>query len=303
MYSVRTHLLIRNKRSTVLDCEMLVVVAQHVGWELVRERGVDRLERAAHGDRGFCGVDVHPAGAAGAEDLLVGAFGEVVDRLGDGWGEERGRERVGDDRAGGGHEVRGAGEPQGRLVGDVVAHLLALGGLGDDVTEAVGAEHPRGEPPTGRAERHEQHAQRGQQPHRPPAQALARRGLALGAPGRRHVDDDRAVIQTLPPVSTIQPAFLSPGAAVSPHPLRTPARVRGSVVASVDDPTCSGGVGGLSCGAVARPGPCLRRSRVPGRLRRVVGRRRCARRVIRSTTPVRRSTATRRWRTSPRSTR
>ena len=29
-----------------------------------------------------------------------------------------------------------------RLVGDVVAHLLALGGLGDDVTEAVGAQHP-----------------------------------------------------------------------------------------------------------------------------------------------------------------
>ena len=69
-------------------------------------------------------------------------------------------------------------------------------------------------------------------------------------------------------------AFLSPGAVVSPHP---PARRRGSVVASVDDPTCSGGIGGLSCGAVARPGPRLRRPRVPDRLRRVARRRRGAR--------------------------
>ncbi len=131
-------------------------------------------------------------------------------------------ERFGDDRACGRDEVGRPGEPQRRLVRDVVADLLLLRRLGDDVAEAVVVEHAGVEPPAGRAERHEQHAQRGQQPHRPPAQALTRRGLALGAPGRRHVDDDRAIVQTPPPVSTIQPTFLSPGAAVSPHPLRTP---------------------------------------------------------------------------------
>ena len=48
-------------------------------------------------------------------------------------------------------EVRG--EPQRRLVGDVVAHLLALRRDRDHVGEPVGVEHARAEPPPHGAER------------------------------------------------------------------------------------------------------------------------------------------------------
>ena len=171
--------------------------AQDVRWQLVRECRVDRLERAAHRDRRFRGVDVYPASAARPEDLLVRAFREIVDRLVDGCGVDRSRDRVGDDRARSRHEVRGAGEPQCGLVGDVVAHLLTLGGLGDDVGEALRAQDLRRKPPARRAEDHEQDAERRQQPNCPAAQPpardhgsaflLARRG-DLDSPllGRRH---------------------------------------------------------------------------------------------------------------------
>ncbi len=70
-------------------------------------------------------------------------------------------------------------EPERRLVGDEVAHVLALGRLGHDVAEAVGVEHARRQPPTGRAERHENHAEERDQPHPPTAEAV----LALHRPG------------------------------------------------------------------------------------------------------------------------
>ena len=44
----------------------------------------------------------------------------------DRWGGDRRRDGVGDHRAGGGHEVVGAGETQRRLVADVLAHLDLL---------------------------------------------------------------------------------------------------------------------------------------------------------------------------------
>ena len=77
-----------------------------------------------------------------------------------------------DDRARRGHEVRRAREPQGRLVGDVIADLLVLGGLGGDVGEALRLEHARREPPAERAQHDQHRTGDGEQPHRPAAESL-----------------------------------------------------------------------------------------------------------------------------------
>ena len=85
---------------------------------------------------------------------------EVVDRLLDRRRGHGGGDRVGHHGPRRRHEVRRAGEPERRLVGDVVAHFLALRCLGRDVGEAVGLEHPGGEPPAEGAEHDEQGARR-----------------------------------------------------------------------------------------------------------------------------------------------
>ena len=93
---------------------------------------------------------------AAAEHLLVRPHREVADRVLDRRRRDRRRDRVGDGLAGGGDEVRRAGEAQRRLVGDVVPHRLALRRLGDDVGEALVVEHAGVEPPAERGERDEE---------------------------------------------------------------------------------------------------------------------------------------------------
>ena len=58
----------------MLDCEIVVGRVEHVGGELLGKRGVDRLQRAADGDRSLLRVDVDPPRARRLEHLLVGAL-------------------------------------------------------------------------------------------------------------------------------------------------------------------------------------------------------------------------------------
>ena len=145
--------------STVGDCEIVDVALNTSGGSFLARAGLI-ASSAVRTVTAACADDTltrfrlrHP------EDLVVRARREVVHGLPDRRGGDGLDDRIGHDRPGGGHEVRRPRELQGRLVGDVVAHFLALRRLGDHVGEAVGVEHPRAEPPADRAERDEEHAQ------------------------------------------------------------------------------------------------------------------------------------------------
>ena len=133
--------------------------------------------------------------ARASKTCSCAADGELADRVLDRRGGDRGRDRVGDHRAGRGDEVRRTGEAERRLVRDVVAHLGLLGRLGDDVGEAVVVDDPSVEPPADAGE-HEQHApDDGEQSHHGPGPSCdrhratrtrcSRRGILASAGGER----------------------------------------------------------------------------------------------------------------------
>ena len=172
MYRSSTHRLARNSMSTVSDCDTLAVALEHVRRELPRHAGLIVCSAAADGDRGLLRIHVDPARTTRLEHLRVCAGDEVVDRVVDRRGGDGRRDGVGDHGRRGRDEVRGARQPECRLVGDVVANLFVLRGLRGHVGEALGLQHAGGEPPAERAEGDEHGRRERDQPHRPAAEAL-----------------------------------------------------------------------------------------------------------------------------------
>ena len=170
------HCLTVNRVSTAEFCDTVADASSTLAGSFFERDGLIVSQRGADGGRGLLRVDVDAAVHPGLEHLVVGPHRELANRILDRRGGDCRGQRVGDERPGAGDEVGRPGEPQRRLVGEVVAHLLLLRRLRDHVREPGVVEHPGVEPPSEGRERDEQAAR---ERHPPDAPAPER------PPGRR----------------------------------------------------------------------------------------------------------------------